>query len=88
MLGGEGSCAYAAWPEYDEALCAENVVTMGVQVNGKVKSQLTLPKDADADKAPAGAAKSQSPRWERQAVAAAVCLPPVIAEHAVDQDDG
>jgi len=27
MLGGEGSLAYAAWPEYDEALCVEDEVS-------------------------------------------------------------
>ena len=32
MLGGDGSLAYAPWPTYDEALCAEDEVTLAVQV--------------------------------------------------------
>jgi len=47
MLGGKDTLAYAPWPEYDEALCVENTVTMGVQVNGKVRAELTMAKDAD-----------------------------------------
>jgi len=47
MLGNADSLAYHPWPEYDEALCEESTVTMAVQVNGKVRSQLQLPKDAD-----------------------------------------
>ena len=27
MLGGDGSLAYAPWPVWDEALCAEDQVT-------------------------------------------------------------
>lgn len=48
-LGHEGTLAYEAWPEWDEALCEETTVTMAVQVNGKVKAEITLPKDADQD---------------------------------------
>ena len=51
MLGGTASLAYEAWPEYDEALCVETTVTMGVQVNGKVKTTISLEKTADAEEA-------------------------------------
>lgn len=47
LLGNEGSLAYVTWPEYDEAKCVESTVSMGVQVNGKVRGQISLPKDAD-----------------------------------------
>ena len=47
MLGGEETLAYEAWPSFDPALCVESSVTMGVQVNGKVRGQISLPKDAD-----------------------------------------
>ena len=57
MLGGEGSVARQAWPGYDEALCEETDVTMGVQVNGKVRGEVTLPKDADEETARASALK-------------------------------
>jgi len=46
MLGQEGGLAYAPWPEFDEAKCEETSVTMGVQVNGKARGSISLPKDA------------------------------------------
>ena len=49
MLGGEGLVSIAAWPEYDEAKCVDNVVEMPVQVNGKVRSVISAPKDASKD---------------------------------------
>ena len=51
MLGGTASLAYEAWPEYDEVLCVETTVTMGVQVNGKVRAQIEIAKDADEEAA-------------------------------------
>ena len=41
----------AAWPSYDEALLAEDTVTMAVQVNGKLRATLELPRDATQDQA-------------------------------------
>lgn len=51
MMGHDGSIAYEAWPTFDASLCEESTVTMGVQVNGKTKSDITLPKEATADEA-------------------------------------
>ncbi|MCB1033121.1 MAG: class I tRNA ligase family protein, partial [Acidobacteria bacterium] len=36
LLGGEGLVCQTTWPEHDEALCAEDTITVVVQVNGKV----------------------------------------------------
>jgi leucyl-tRNA synthetase len=47
LLGHADTLAYEAWPEFDDALCEEAFVVMGVQVNGKVRGQIRLPKDAD-----------------------------------------
>jgi len=47
ILGSEDSLSYAPWPAYDEALCVESTVEMAVQVNGKVRATLQLPKDAE-----------------------------------------
>lgn len=40
-----------AWPAYDEGLLASDTMTIGVQVNGKVRATITLPADADSDMA-------------------------------------
>lgn len=35
------------WPEYDEAKTIDDMVDLGVQVNGKLRATITVPKDAD-----------------------------------------
>lgn len=44
-FGHDESIAYAKWPEYDEALCKEDIIEIGVQVNGKVKGVVGLTDD-------------------------------------------
>ncbi|MET3598123.1 leucine--tRNA ligase [Martelella mangrovi] len=48
-LGAEGMIAMAAWPDYDEALTADNEITLPVQINGKKRAELTVARDADQD---------------------------------------
>lgn len=55
MLGHEESLAYAPWVEFDEDLCVDETVSMGVQVNGKARGEITIPADADQDVAVAAA---------------------------------
>ena len=45
MLGGEGLIAEAAWPKADPAMLAEDSVTLPIQINGKRRSEITVPKD-------------------------------------------
>lgn len=42
LMGGEGLVSLAPWPKYDEALAADDVVTMGVQVNGKMRGTIQV----------------------------------------------
>jgi leucyl-tRNA synthetase len=48
-LGHEQSLAHEPWPTYDEAMCVESTVEMPVQVNGKLRSRITVPADASQD---------------------------------------
>ena len=48
ILGHNESLAYEAWPTYDEALCIDDEITIGVQVNGKLRATLTVAKDTDS----------------------------------------
>ena len=48
ILGHNKSLAYEAWPTYDEALCVDDEITIGVQVNGKLRATLTVAKDTDS----------------------------------------
>lgn len=51
ILGHEGSLAYEPWVKYKEELCADTTFKMGVQVNGKVRGEIEIPKDADQETA-------------------------------------
>src|SRR5687768_1565367 len=55
-----GSIHQQAWPSYDEALTQDDVVTLVVQVNGKVRDRIELP--ADAEEAAAREAALARPR--------------------------
>lgn len=41
-LGGESFCSLAPWPSFDPELCKDDVVTMGVQVNGKMRGTIEV----------------------------------------------
>lgn len=45
-LGGKGLVSLAAWPTFDPALTVEDSVTMGVQVNGKMRGTIDISKTA------------------------------------------
>merc|ERR1719213_309849 len=40
---------FAPWPEYDEALCVEDEVTLAVQINGKKRAMVVTSKTAAED---------------------------------------
>jgi leucyl-tRNA synthetase len=46
-LGGEGLIAEAPWPVADEAMLVDDTVTLPIQVNGKRRGEITVPKDMD-----------------------------------------
>lgn len=46
-LGHKQSLAYEPWPEFDPALAKEDTVEVPVQVNGKLRSKITVATDAD-----------------------------------------
>ncbi len=47
ILGGEGELSYAPWPEVEEKYLQDDMITYIIQVNGKVRSKLDLPKDQE-----------------------------------------
>merc|ERR1712003_81551 len=40
ILGNEESLAYHPWVEFDEDLCVDDTISMGVQVNGKARGEI------------------------------------------------
>jgi leucyl-tRNA synthetase len=47
VLGHKGSLAYEPWPSYDPALTKAAEIEVPVQVNGKVRSKVTVPAGTD-----------------------------------------
>ncbi len=48
MLGGTGLVTQAPWPKADPALLVEDEVTLPIQINGKRRAEITVPKDMPA----------------------------------------
>jgi len=46
-IGGDGLVAEAPWPTADPALLVDSEITIAVQVNGKRRGEILIPKDAD-----------------------------------------
>lgn len=59
-LGGEGFVVQSAWPKYDPVLCVDDSVTLGVQVNGKMRGTIELATHADEKTAVNEALKLQT----------------------------
>jgi leucyl-tRNA synthetase len=49
ILGNKESVTKAPWPQHDPALLIEDTVIIPVQINGKVRSQLSIPRNASAE---------------------------------------
>ena len=47
IIGGDGLICDAQWPDADESLLVSDTVTLGLQVNGKRRGELTVAADAD-----------------------------------------
>ena len=48
-LGHEGLVAEAGWPSHDESALVQDEIEMIIQVNGKLRSKIKVPADADKD---------------------------------------
>jgi leucyl-tRNA synthetase len=51
MIGGKGLVATAKWPAADPALLVSDTVLLPVQVNGKKRGEITLPRNATSEEA-------------------------------------
>ena len=49
VLGGMSSISYAEWPKYDEMKIVDEEIKLPIQVNGKVKTTITIPLDSDEE---------------------------------------
>jgi leucyl-tRNA synthetase len=69
--------AYAAWPQFDQALLVEDTLEVPVQVNGKLRDVIRLPADASqADlEAAAKASEKVKPFLEGKTIRKVIVLP-------------
>lgn len=51
QLGGEGLVVKAPWPSFKPELCQDDTVTLGVQVNGKMRGTIEIALAANEDEA-------------------------------------
>ena len=49
MLGHDKTLAYETWPEYDDKLAVDQTVEIPVQINGKVRSRISIERGLDKD---------------------------------------
>ena len=49
IIGHEGTITYQPWPSYDAELLEGDIVEIVVQVNGKVRAKLEIPKNASKE---------------------------------------
>jgi len=59
-LGHDGSVFDAGWPKFDAALAADERIELPVQVNGKTRGKLSVPRDINQDDAVAAALAEES----------------------------
>ena len=55
VMGGKGMVATAKWPVADPAMLVSDTVLLPVQVNGKKRAEITLPRDASNEAVEAAA---------------------------------
>jgi leucyl-tRNA synthetase len=58
-LGEKGLIAHADWPSHDSSLTVENTVTLVVQVNGKRRDRLDMPRGAEQAAVEAAALRTE-----------------------------
>jgi len=50
LMGNKGALTAVPWPSYDPGLASEEELTIVVQVNGKLRSRITVSADESEDK--------------------------------------
>ena len=85
LVGDGDSVLDASWPAWDEELAADEVVTVVVQVNGKLRDRLEVPADAARDDvlAQARAAKNTQRFLEGKQIVKEIYVPGKLVNFVV-----
>jgi leucyl-tRNA synthetase len=49
LLGGKGPLVDVAWPDFDHSVASEEKITIVIQINGKVRSRITVAADEEEE---------------------------------------
>lgn len=60
IIGGERTVSLQEWPTYDESKLVESQIEVVIQINGKVRSKVTVDKDISKDELQAVALKDET----------------------------
>ncbi len=60
--GHDETIFHSEWPAYDEKLMADDTIEIPVQINGKTRAVINVPKDIDRDSAIAAGREAVSDR--------------------------
>jgi leucyl-tRNA synthetase len=64
ILGNPPTIAFESWPTYDEALTIDDTYVMVVQINGKVRDNIEMPRGTDPDSMKSAAlASEKTKQW-------------------------
>jgi leucyl-tRNA synthetase len=74
-LGHRESLAYEPWPSHDESLCAEEIVEIPVQINGRLRARLHVPVTIPEEELIAKAKEAVASRLEGKEVLKEVVVP-------------
>jgi leucyl-tRNA synthetase len=75
MLGHSPSIQNQPWPTYDPALCEEDEVEVPVQINGKVRGRITVPKQATEEQALSAARQALASHLEGKTLRKTIWVP-------------
>ena len=77
MLGHKPSISKEKWPTYDPALCVDDTIEMVVQVNGKLRSRIEMPKAASKEEMIESAKKDEKiiPWLEGKTIVKEIAVP-------------
>ena len=83
--GGEGFCSLAVWPEYDEAKTVDASVEIAVQICGKLRATILLPRDSSKEDAIAAAKADPkiAPMLEGKTIVKEIAVPNKIVNIVV-----
>jgi leucyl-tRNA synthetase len=64
LIGRREALADVAWPVFDPAVASEEVITIVIQINGKVRSRISVPADEEGEQIKALARTDEKIAWQ------------------------